>query len=175
MRPRGTLTEKRLGRQSHQNRREEVEGDCLPKTEASDREIEGHPAAKHHRGAKREESFPGRDKDVLNEARSSDRQCRNEDRGAPYKNHRPDGKGRDHLFGQRVLQRKEHIGAEGQQDRYRKGRHCGAARNSNHRSARPFRLHVQASAHEATALDTVKEILGNALNARKNRVHSKID
>ena len=50
----------------------------------------------------------GTDKNVLNEARSADRQCRKEDRGASYKNHRPDGKGRDHLFGQRVSQRKEH-------------------------------------------------------------------
>jgi hypothetical protein len=33
--------------------------------------------------------------------------------------------------------------------------------------ARPFRLHVQASAHEATALAITKNILGNALNARK--------
>jgi hypothetical protein len=132
LRPRSALAEKRLSRQSHQNRREEVESDCLPKAEAPDQEIEGHPAAKHHRGAKRQESFPRRAEDVLNEARSSDRQRHNEDRGAPHKKHGPDGKGRDHLFGQRVLERKEHIGAQGQQDRYRKGRHCGIARDSNH-------------------------------------------
>jgi hypothetical protein len=117
LRPRGALAEERLSRQGHQNRREEVEGHRLPKAEASDREIEGHPAAEHHLGADGEESLPRRDKDVLNETRPADRQCQNEDRGAPHKKDGSDRKSHNHLLGERILQRKEHIGAEDQEDR----------------------------------------------------------
>jgi hypothetical protein len=60
------------------------------------------------------------------------------------------------------LQRKEHIGAEDQQDRQQRWSIL-VARDSNHTSAHLFRLRVQTAAREATALSTGQ--LTNALNA----------
>ena len=149
LRPRRLLTEKRPCRERHQNRRDEIERDRLPKTEASDGEIEGHPAAKHHGRSNSEESLPRRDNEMLDEARSADRQRHGEDRGAPDKKHGPNRKSCDHLLGERVLQRKEHIGPEGQQDREHEGSQRLVARDSNHTSTHSFRLRVRTSALES--------------------------